>query len=112
VNGLPVAKFKLAVNRSQGAGTDLIEVVAWRGLAESCADFCRKGQLVLVEGSIQVRSFEDQTGQRRWATEVVARELRMLEKSSVNAKAQTPGAEAGRDEEAVDDSDWGSDLPF
>ncbi len=112
VNGLPVAKFKLAVNRSQGAGTDLIEVVAWRGLAESCADFCRKGQLVLVEGSIQVRSFEDQTGQRRWATEVVARELRMLEKSSVNAKAQTPGAEAGHDEEAVDDSDWGSDLPF
>jgi len=112
VNGLPVAKFKLAVNRSQGAGTDLIEVVSWRGLAESCADFCRKGQLVLVEGSIQVRSFEDQTGQRRWATEVVARELRMLEKSSVNAKAQTPGAEAGRDEEAVDDSDWGSDLPF
>jgi len=112
VSGLPIAKFRLAVNRAQGVGTDLIEVVAWRKLAESCADFCRKGQLVLVEGSIQVRSFEDQTGQRRWATEVVARDLRMLEKSSANAKTQTSGAEAGHDEEVVDDSDWGSDLPF
>lgn len=113
VNGLPVAKFRLAVNRPEGSGTDFIDVVAWRKLAESCADFCRKGQLILVEGSIQVRSFEDQTGQRRWATEVVARELRMLEKAAAGA-AGTAGAATPpeKDEEAVDDSDWGSDLPF
>jgi len=110
VNGLPVAKFRLAVNRPGGAGTDVIDVVAWRKLAESCSDFCRKGQLLLVEGSIQVRSFDDQTGQRRWVTEVVARELRMLEKAAAGPAAASNQTE--KDEEAVDDSDWGSDLPF
>ena len=110
VNGLPIAKFRLAVNRPEGSGTDFIDVVAWRKLAESCGDFCRKGQLLLVEGSIQVRSFEDQTGQRRWVTEVVARELRMLEKTAAGSVGTANQAE--KDEEAVDDSDWGSDLPF
>lgn len=124
LNGIPVAKFRLAVNRPQGTGTDFIDVVAWRKIAEFCGDLLRKGQLILVEGSIQVRSFEDQTGQRRWTTEVVAKSVQLMEKGAAAATRSTgesrPAAEApaalgaslSEDDETVEDAEWGNDLPF
>jgi single-strand DNA-binding protein len=117
LDGLPMAKFRLAVNRQAGGGrdngTDFIDVVAWRRLAEVCGDYLKKGRLVLVEGRIQIRTFEDQTGQRRWATEVVARNMQMLDRTSTPGRqpeARDAGPEAG--EEFVDDSDLAGDLPF
>ena len=120
VEGLPLAKFRLAVARpnfgKSEAGTDLIDIVAWRRLAEVCGQYLKKGQLVLVDGRIQNRSFEDQSGQRRWVTEVVARTMTMLEKSPVS-NLQSPVKETHNDEsvaaeELVDDTDLASDLPF
>ena len=105
MDGLPMTKFRLAVSRPQAGGasaTDLFDIVAWRRLAEICSEYLKKGQLTLVEGRIQIRSFEDQTGQRRWVTEVVARNMQMLESSRA----------ASREDEAVDDSELESDLPF
>jgi single-strand DNA-binding protein len=104
MDGLAMAKFRLAVARpniGQG-GTDFIDVVAWRKVAEDCGDKLRKGQLVLVEGRIQNRSYDDQTGKKRWVTEVVARNVVTLGKSSVAP------AQAG---ESVEE-DLSSDLPF
>lgn len=119
VDGLPVTKFRLAVDRpfsSQGGnGTDFIDIVAWQKAAEVASDYLIKGQLVLVEGRIQNRSFEDQTGQRRWATEVVARNLTLLEKSGKNEHKSAPAAptiEAVADDESVEDDGLESDLPF
>lgn len=115
VDGLPVTKFRLAVDRPAAGGgsiSDLFEVVAWRKLAEICGSYLRKGQLVLVEGRIQNRSFEDQTGQRRWVTEIVARNMQMLEKAyGQNLKKVMPEPE---DEEILelDDSELMNDLPF
>jgi len=115
VDGLPMTKFRLAVNRPMGTenGVDYMDIVAWRRLAEVCGEYLKKGQLVLVEGRIQNRSFDDQTGQRRWVTEVVAKNMTMLEKSSVTSH-QSP-VTAGKQEtgdEVVDDSDLEGDLPF
>ena len=125
--GLPLAKFRLAVTRpisgKSEAGTDFIDVVAWRGLAEVCGQYLKKGRLVLVDGRIQNRSFEDQSGQRRWVTEVVARTMTMLEKSSVASQQSSVAshavssrsahdAESVPEEELVDDADLASDLPF
>lgn len=107
--GLPMTKFRLAVNRPQG-GADFIDIIAWQKLAEVCGEYLKKGQLVLVEGRIQIRSFEDQSGQRRWVTEVVARNMQMLEKSKV-AGHESP-VEERVDEEVEDDTDLASDLPF
>lgn len=108
MDGLPMAKFRLAVNRAQN-GTDFIDVIAWRRLAEVCADLLKKGSLILLEGRIQNRSFEDQSGQRRWVTEVVARSMQMLEKTrSQNSAVET----APQTEEVVEDIDLASDLPF
>ena len=98
LDGVPMAKFRLAVNRPFG-GTDFIDLVAWRKEAEVSGQQLSKGQLVLIEGWIQVRSFEDQTGQRRWATEVVARMIQTLDKVKGEALAET-------------DDDLISDLPF
>lgn len=117
VDGLPTTKFRLAVNRpvaGGGTGTDFIDIVTWRRLAEVCGEYLKKGQLVLVEGRIQNRSFEDQMGQRRWVTEVVARNMTMLERSEVRSpkSEKTLDIGPGTDEEVVDDAELESDLPF
>jgi len=104
MDGVAMAKFRLAVARpsiGQG-GTDFVDVVAWRKVAEDCGDKLRKGQLVLVEGRIQNRSYDDQTGKRHWVTEVVARSVVPLGKSSA---APVPA------EESVEE-DLSGDLPF
>lgn len=123
VEGLPMTKFRLAVSRPTASGgdngVDFVDIVAWRGLAEVCGEQLKKGLLVLVEGRIQNRSFEDQAGQRRWVTEVVARNMTMLEKAptagavpSSHEGLAARDAEAEPDEAVVDDDDLGSDLPF
>jgi len=107
--GLAIAKFALTVNRPQG-GADFIDVVAWRRLAEICGEYLKKGSLALVEGRIQIRSFSDQNGQRRWVTEVIARNVQVLEQSSASG-GQGPKSEV-QEEEVVDEGDLASDLPF
>ena len=114
-DGLPVGKFCLAVGRPFGEGenaVDFIDVVAWQKLAAVCGEHLKKGSLVLVEGRIQNRSFDDQTGQRRWVTEVVARNMTPLgEGAAVSRQPSVVSQEPG-DDEQVDDSDLASDLPF
>ena len=86
--GLTVAKFNLAVERPDATKTtpqvDYIPVVAWRELADTTQG-CQKGTLVLVEGNILTRSYDTEAGQRRWGTEVEARELKVLDKTGGNA---------------------------
>lgn len=123
VEGAPITKFRLAVDRpwvgKDEEGADFIDVVAWRRLAEICGENLKKEQLVLVEGRIQNRSFEDQTGQRRWVTEVVARTMTMLEKSRVTShespvdnRPETRDPRLETNDEVVDDAELESDLPF
>ncbi|NLB18980.1 MAG: single-stranded DNA-binding protein, partial [Syntrophomonadaceae bacterium] len=85
-NGIAVCSFSLAVNRpyaSQGGErqADFIDIVAWRGLAENVANYMTKGRLVAVEGRLQVRSYENQEGQKRKAVEVVADSVKFLERA-------------------------------
>lgn len=113
VDGLPITKFRLAVDRPYSGGekaADLFDVVAWRRLAEVCGEYLKKGQLILVEGQVHNRSFDDQAGQRRWVTEIVARNMTMLEKSHAALEKREP--EVAADDEFVDDTDLASDLPF
>jgi len=86
-NGTPVASFTLAVDRAfqnqQGQrDTDFLDIVVWRKLAEVCANYLSKGQLVAVTGSIQVRSYETQDGQKRRVWEIVADSVKFLERGS------------------------------
>ena len=78
-----VTTFTLAVNRFTGQGqkeVDFIPIVTWDSVARNCGDHLTKGQKVLVEGRLRVRSYEDKTGQKRWVTEVVAQTVEFLER--------------------------------
>ena len=88
-SGVAVVSFGLAVNRryqSKNAdGTpaqaqvDFINIVAWRQTAEFISRYFRKGSAICIVGSIQTRSWQDQQGQKRYATEVVADEAMFVD---------------------------------
>lgn len=76
-NGISVTSFSVAVDRSyQKSGeerqTDFINVVAWRQTAEFVSRYFHKGSMIAVQGSIQTRNYEDKTGAKRTAFEIVA----------------------------------------
>lgn len=83
-SGVAVTQFTLAVDRGftnqQGEReADFIPIVTWRQLAETVANYLRKGRLAAVEGRIQVRSYDNSEGRRVYVTEVVADNVRFLE---------------------------------
>jgi single-strand DNA-binding protein len=97
--GIPVANFRIAVDRTftSSSGerqTDFINIVAWRQRAEFAANYLTKGNLVAVDGKLQIREWTTQDGQRRRTAEVVADELRGLE------RRREEGAQPAGDEEA------------
>ncbi|MBO8165101.1 MAG: single-stranded DNA-binding protein [Brevibacillus sp.] len=82
-SGVAVTTFTLAVNRpfSNQAGereADFINVVAWRQLADLCANYLRKGRQAAVEGRLQTRSYDNKDGRRVYVTEVVAENVQFL----------------------------------
>jgi single-strand DNA-binding protein len=82
-SGVAVSTFRVAVSRpftnAQGEReADFIDVVAWRQTAEFAANYLGKGRLVAVEGRLQVRSYQDQQGNRRRVSEVVCDNLKSL----------------------------------
>lgn len=84
-NGVAVANFTIAVDRpftnQQGEReTDFIDCVVWRRLAETVAQHLQKGRLVAVNGRLQIRSYETNDGQRRRVAEVVADDVRFLDR--------------------------------
>ena len=79
-SGVPVCSFTLAVDRrfknQQGEyPTDFIPIVAWRQQAEFAGRWFQQGMRVAVVGSLQVRTWDDSDGNRRYVTEVIADEL-------------------------------------
>jgi len=83
-NGVAVAQFTVAVNRSftNAKGereADFINCVIWRKAAENFSNFTHKGSLVGVDGHIQTRSYENQQGNRVYVTEVVIESFSLLE---------------------------------
>lgn len=101
--GVAVAQFTLAVDRpfsrDQGGErereADFIPVVTWRQLAETCANYLRKGRLAAVEGRIQVRNYENNEGRRVYVTEVIADNVRFLESPNRDSGGQGQGQGSG-----------------
>lgn len=82
-NGTGVASFTLAVDRNFKSSngemeTDFINIIAWRNLGERCSEYLSKGKLAVVEGRLQLRSYEGQDGVKRTVAEVVADDVRFL----------------------------------
>ena len=89
-SGIAVVSFSIAVNRrfqpkSNDAGAptqsvaDFFNVTAWRGQAEFVSRYFKKGSAICVVGSIQNRSWTDQQGQKRYATDIIADEVMFVD---------------------------------
>lgn len=95
-----VANFSLATSESwtdrntneRRERTEWHRVVCFRRLAEICGEYLRRGSKVYIEGSLQTRSWEGQDGQTRYSTEVVAREMQMLDSRGGGDYAGGPDA--------------------
>jgi len=84
--GVAVAKFTIACDRiykdaqTGEKQTDFIPVVAWRKTAEFVTQYVGKGRLISLNGRIQVRSWVQQDGEKRFMTEIIAEEVQALDR--------------------------------
>ena len=88
-DGTMVASFTIAVNRNYTAKdgqqqADFINCVVWRKTAETLEKYCRKGNLIGLDGRLQTRTYENAQGQRVFVTEVVCDNIQFLESKSNN----------------------------
>ncbi len=123
-SGSSVVSFTVAVTRrftskeGEAPQTDFLNVVAWRKTAELVAKYFRKGSSICVTGSVQTRSWTDNDGKKRYATEIVADEINFVDSKSeigapasvgTSAPANTDNTDPSPD---VDSGEPASDLPF
>ncbi len=83
-SGKAVARFSIAVDRTYTSRsgekqTDFFNIVVWGKSAENCAQYLAKGRLVAVKGSIENRSYENQNGEKKYITEIIAENVQFLE---------------------------------
>lgn len=98
-SGISQCSFRLAVPRrftnQQGVReADFFNIVAWRGTADFCARYFRKGMRVGVEGSLQSRSYQAQDGTKRYVVEVIADNVEFCESREGGGTAPAPAPAA------------------
>lgn len=113
--GVSVVSFPLAVDRNgRDAGTDWIDIVAWRGTAEVLASYAGKGRMIAVEGRLQMRDWTDKNGNKRRNYEVHAESAYFADSrrgegnDTTHARNAAESAAGGFAEVGEDDSE----LPF
>jgi single-strand DNA-binding protein len=95
---VPVCSFPMATSetyKDRNSGeritqTEWHNIVLWRGLAETANQYLRKGSQVYIEGKLQTRSWEDQSGQKRYTTEIVADVMQFLDRPSEGGSHRAP----------------------
>lgn len=104
----PVANFRIAVDRQPNKNgeriADFFDVIAWQKLAENVAKNLTKGRLVAVEGRLQSRKYQTQDNQTRVAIEVIAQDVRYLDRK--------PNADAEAGDLVAVGADGDGDYPF
>ena len=113
-SGVSVCTFSVAASRrfknsSGEREADFLNIVTWRGLADNCYRYLKKGNRVAVSGSIQTRSYEASDGSKRYAFEVVADDVEFI-----NVRADQGGGKEDSNYDAFADMTPASseDLPF
>jgi len=126
-NGNAVANVTLATtetwkDRNSGENQERTEwhrVVLFRRLAEVAGEYLKKGAKVYVEGKLQTRKWQDQNGQDRYTTEIVADQLQMLDSRGGGAapmesggRSAPPPSQGGGDMGFGGGGDFDDDIPF
>lgn len=113
-NGISFTRFSIAVNRrfaKEGEqNVDFLNCIAWRETGERIAKFFRKGNMIAVVGSIQVRSWEDANGKKQYSTEIVVDEWDFTGEKKESTGFTPPPPKASSEDEFADISGF-DDLP-
>lgn len=112
--GVSVGRFTIAVSRNytDASGerqTDFFNCTAWRGLGETIARYCKKGNKVAVVGSIQLRDYEDNQGVKRTAVDIIVNDVEFLTPKTLTD--EEPRAAKKPTLTALSDEDM-DDIPF
>jgi len=122
--GAPVTNFSLATNETwkdqsgeRQERTEWHNIVVWNKLAETCNQYLSKGKLVYIEGRLQTREWDDRDGNKRRTTEVVASDMKMLERRSDaapvhDAPTERPPAERPPAAKPMEPGITDDDIPF
>lgn len=102
-SGAKVARVRLATterifNRQTNESTERTEwhtVILWRGLADVVDRFVRKGSQLYIEGSLRTREWMDKDNQKRYTTEIIASEMKLLGKRADNPVGGQPVGQGG-----------------
>jgi single-strand DNA-binding protein len=116
-SGIAVCRFSIAVSRdfANAEGNreaDFFNITVWRGRAENCGKYLKKGNKVAVVGRLQTRSYDDKDGNKRYVTDIVADEVEFLTPRGASEGMDDMDSVSSRREqprlEAIDDNQ----LPF
>tara|TARA_Y100000768_G_scaffold362775_1_gene321858 strand:+ start:384 stop:806 length:423 start_codon:yes stop_codon:yes gene_type:complete len=115
--GSPVANLSVATSESWKDKTtnEKVEKVEWHRvvvfgrLAEIAGDYLKKGSKIFVEGKLQTRDWEDSEGKKRYTTEVIAREMTMLDSKGDSNASST---QASNSAPKQDNDKFEEDIPF
>lgn len=119
--GACVAQFTLAVdrpvkNQDGSREADFIPCVAWGKTGEAVGNYVHKGQRLLAEGRLQIRSYDAKDGSRRWITEVIANHVEFVEHKEQQQPAPQPAQQGGYytapQAAAGGMEDFGQHVPF
>ena len=119
-NGVAVCSFSLATSetyRDRTSGekvtqTEWHNIILWRGLAETAEKYLRKGSSVYIDGKIRTRKWEDQQGQTRYTTEIIADTMQMLDRrDSSAAPSQAAAQPAAATEQPASAPEQPADTP-
>ena len=93
--GKAVATFALAVNRRGRSAdgqtnADFVPIVVWDKLAEICKNYLVKGSQILLEGRLQIRSYDAQDGSKRYVTEVIAQDIEFMGSKPTGSGYEAP----------------------
>jgi single-strand DNA-binding protein len=115
VANFPLATSERAYTTQSGAQiperTEWHNIVAWRGLAEICEKYIKKGTQLYIEGKIQTRSWE-KDGIKRYTTEIYAETIQLLGKKSDNGETQQNAAPSAKNDVQAPPPPDADDLPF
>lgn len=117
-SGTNVTAFTIAIDRdykSQSGEkvTDFLNVVAWRQTAEFVSRYFKKGSMICVEGSVNVRSYKDKDGNNRYVTEIIASQVHFTgEKQEQPSTAKFQNTEENSQTNKFEELSDQDDLPF
>lgn len=110
---LSIATTEYYTDRNSGQRNEITEwhnVILWRGLADTAEKYLRKGMQVYIEGKLRTRSWQDQNGQNRYTTEVVADIMNILGRKADSPQAAEPQVQTAP-ETATQSSSPSSNAP-